>query len=171
MLTLWWVDEGVASDSFLLFHIASARIQTHPWGLGVTSSTYDIISTLHLLIWWSDRNLIVNHVKFSLNSNNMSENCCFVSIFDSHSGYLEIEFHMIYSKILPREQHQEWITCNPFESTHHKVNINGEPGRVAQSVERLTQEPGVPTYFSFSFRWFKKGSCQLLTKVCSLITG
>ena len=66
---------------------------------------------------------------------------------------------------------QEWITCNTFESTHHKVNINGEPCRVAQSVERLTQEPEVPTYFSFSFRWFKKGSCQLLTKVCSLITG
>ena len=45
------------------------------------------------------------------------------------------------------------------------------PGRVAQSVARLTQEPEIPgsihgpaTYFRFSFRWFKKGSCQLLAK-------
>ena len=66
---------------------------------------------------------------------------------------------------------QEWITCNTFKFTHHKVNTNGEPGRLAQSEERLTQEPEVHTYFSFSFRWFKKGSCQLLTKVCSIITG
>ena len=29
----------------------------------------------------------------------MSENCSFVSIFDAHSGYLETEFQMIYSKI------------------------------------------------------------------------
>ena len=47
------------------------------------------------------------------------------------------------------------------------------PGRVAQSVARLTHEPEVPgsisgpvTYFRFSFRRFKKGSCQLLAKVC-----
>ena len=31
--------------------------------------------------------------------NNMSENCSFVSIFDAHSGHLETEFQMIYSKI------------------------------------------------------------------------
>ena len=44
-----------------------------------------------------------------------------------------------------------------------------EPGRVAQSVGHLTQKsgvlssiPGLATYFRFSFRFFKKGSCQLL---------
>ena len=44
------------------------------------------------------------------------------------------------------------------------------PGRVAQSVGHLTREsgvlgsiPGLATYFCFSFRFFKKGSCQLLT--------
>ena len=53
-----------------------------------------------------------------------------------------------------------------------------QAGRVAQSVERLTQEPEVPgsitgpaTYFRFSFRWFKKGGCQLLAKVCARSTG
>ena len=53
-----------------------------------------------------------------------------------------------------------------------------QPGRVAQSVGHLTRKSGVPgsipgltTYFRFSFRFFKKGSCQLLAKVCARITG
>ena len=51
-------------------------------------------------------------------------------------------------------------------------------GRVAQSVGRLTRKsgvlgsiPGLATYFRFSFRFFKKGSCQLLAKVCARSTG
>ena len=52
------------------------------------------------------------------------------------------------------------------------------PGRVAQSVRHLTRKsgvlgsiPGLATYFRFSFRFFKKGSCQLLAKVCARSTG
>ena len=52
------------------------------------------------------------------------------------------------------------------------------PGRVAQSVGHLTGKsgllgsiPGLATYFRFSFRFFKKGSCQLLAKVCARSTG
>ena len=52
------------------------------------------------------------------------------------------------------------------------------PGRVAQSVGLLTRKsgvlgsiPGLATYFRFSFRFFKKGSCQLLAKVCARSTG
>ena len=52
------------------------------------------------------------------------------------------------------------------------------PGRVAQSVGHLTHRsgvlgsiPGLATYFRFSFRFFKKGSCQLLVKVCARSTG
>ena len=52
------------------------------------------------------------------------------------------------------------------------------PGRVAQSVGHLTRKSGVPgsipglaTYFRFSFRFFKKDSCQLLAKVCARSTG
>ena len=52
------------------------------------------------------------------------------------------------------------------------------PGRVAQSVGHLTRKsgvlgsiPGLVTYFRFSFRFFKKGSCQLLVKVCARSTG
>ena len=51
-------------------------------------------------------------------------------------------------------------------------------GRVAQSVGHLTRKsgvlgsiPGLATYFRFSFRFFKKGSCQLLVIVCARSTG
>ena len=62
-------------------------------------------------------------------------------------------------------------TCDP--SYFHAL-----PGRVAQSVGHLTHKsgvlgsiPGLATYFRFSFRFFKKGSCQLLAKVCARSTG
>ena len=52
------------------------------------------------------------------------------------------------------------------------------PGRVVQSVGHLTGKsgvlgsiPGLATYFRFSFRFFKKGSCQILAKVCARSTG
>ena len=52
------------------------------------------------------------------------------------------------------------------------------PSRVAQSVGHLTRKsgvlgsiPGLATYFRFTFRFFKKGSCQLLAKVCARSTG
>ena len=55
----------------------------------------------------------------------------------------------------------------------------GMPGRIAQSSGHLTHKsagvlgsiPGLATYFCFSFRFFKKGSCQLLVKVCAGSTG
>ena len=54
----------------------------------------------------------------------------------------------------------------------------GGGGVVAQSVGHLTHKsgvlgsiPGLATYFRFSFRFFKKGSCQLLAKVCARSTG
>ena len=56
-------------------------------------------------------------------------------------------------------------------------NSHIKPGRVAQSVGHLTHKsgvlgsiPGLATYFRFSFRFFKKGSCQLLAKVCARST-
>ena len=52
------------------------------------------------------------------------------------------------------------------------------PDRVAQWVGHLTRKsgvlgsiPGLATYFRFSFRFFKKGSSQLLAKVCARSTG
>ena len=52
--------------------------------------------------------------------------------------------------------------------------LKHKPGRIAQWVGHLTREsgvlgsiPGLATYFRFSFRFFKKDSCQLLAKVCA----
>ena len=50
--------------------------------------------------------------------------------------------------------------------------------KLVTSVGHLTRKsgvlgsiPGLATYFRFSFRFFKKGSCQLLAKVCARSTG
>ena len=51
-------------------------------------------------------------------------------------------------------------------------------GHSREGVGHLTRKsgvlgsiPGLATYFRFSFRFFKKGSCQLLAKVCAQSTG
>ena len=73
------------------------------------------------------------------------------------------------------------IICQPSLNTFTMI-IHGVPvvwpGPVAQSVGHLTRKSGVlgsipslATYFRFSFRFFKKGSCQLLAKVCARSTG
>ena len=66
----------------------------------------------------------------------------------------------------------------PILSESHYCFNNMQPGRVAQSVGHLTHKsgvlgsiPGLATYFRFSFRFFKKASCQLLAKVCARSTG
>ena len=63
------------------------------------------------------------------------------------------------------------------QSEHIFVSTNPE-GYVTQLVGHLTRKsevlgsiPGLATYFRFSFRWFKRGSCQLLAKVCARSTG
>ena len=65
-----------------------------------------------------------------------------------------------------------------LETENTETLMNFTPGRVAQSVGHLTHKsgvlgsiPGLATYFRFSFRFFKKGSCQLLAKVCARSTG
>ena len=61
------------------------------------------------------------------------------------------------------EQDQTLISPNPV---CHSICISWKPGRVAQSLGHLTRNsgvlgsiPGLATYFRFSFRFFKKGSC------------
>ena len=61
-----------------------------------------------------------------------------------------------------------WIGYNSYTAVCLPVRVI-KPGRVAQSVGHQTRKsgvlgliPGLATYFRFSFRFFKKGSCQLL---------
>ena len=52
--------------------------------------------------------------------------------------------------------------------------IFNQPDRAVHLTRKsgvLGSIPGLATYFRFSFRFFKKGSCQLLAKVCARSTG
>ena len=67
---------------------------------------------------------------------------------------------------------------SPFDFVGLEKGLLLVPGRVVQSVGHLTRKsgvlgsiPGLATYFRFSFRFFKKGSCQLLAKACARSTG
>ena len=72
-----------------------------------------------------------------------------------------------------------WVTRLPACHAADMYNYASvKPGRVAQSVGRLTRKSGVlgsitglAIYFRFSFRFFKWDSCQLLAKVCARSTG
>ena len=62
------------------------------------------------------------------------------------------------------------------KASHHLLTVG--KGHIAQSVGHLTRKsgvlgliPGLATYVRFSFLLFKKGSCQLLVKVCARSTG
>ena len=71
------------------------------------------------------------------------------------------------------------LVLNPMiQQTIINLHTIYKPGRVEQSVGHLTRKsgvlgsiPGLATYFRFSFRFFKKDSCQLLAKVCARSTG
>ena len=59
------------------------------------------------------------------------------------------------------------IIARGFKEINRKLPCTW-PGRVAQSVGHLTRKsgvlgsiPGLATYFRFSFRFFKKGRCQV----------
>ena len=81
-------------------------------------------------------------------------------------------------------KHAEHMIREGFKDENSYIFINHTlfhclpAGRVAQSVGHLTRKsgvlgsiPGLATYFRFSFRFVKKGSCQLLAKVCARSTG
>ena len=93
-----------------------------------------------------------------------------------------LDVHYVRGTYIPVS---DFLSRHSLTDTHPKL-IEGldlhvhaiKPGRVAQSVGHLTRKSGVlgsipslATYFRFSFRFFKKGSCQLLAKVCARSTG
>ena len=75
--------------------------------------------------------------------------------------------------------HSKWLSAKTVQVISLPAKSHQEvPGRVAQSVGHPTHKsgvlgsiPGLATYFRFSFGFFKKGSCQLLAKVCARSTG
>ena len=49
--------------------------------------------------------------------------------------------------------------------------LTDHTGHLTRKSGVLGSIPSLATYFCFSFRFFKKGSCQLLAKVCARSTG
>ena len=85
------------------------------------------------------------------------------------TSVLKSEIKIIY------EAHKQVSEQNG--NANHVVFSKIWSGRVTQSVALLAQEIEVPgsiaglaTYFLFSFRLFKKRSCQLLAKLCAQST-
>ena len=76
--------------------------------------------------------------------------------------------------LVVRDTHSQYYTLLILLTESKAYLSRAVPGRVAQSVGHVTRKsevlgsiPGLATYFRFSFRFFKKGSCQLLAKVCA----
>ena len=132
------------------------------------------------VIWWALRKLGVDewivHLVQGMYSNARSR----VRVGEGYSEEFEVKVGVHQGSVLSPllfiivlEALSREFRCGvPWE------DLYAEPGRVAQSVGHLTRKsgvlgsiPGLATYFRFSFRFFKKGSCQLLAKVCARSTG
>ena len=118
-----------------------------------------------------------------------------IIIYDSrmYKVYNRSLLTLLHGKLAPVHLGVVWTVGNSPDSRANKIYSptsdkltevqlyfmsTRQPGRVTQSVGHLNPKsgilgsiPGLATYFRFSFRFFKKGSCQLLAKVCALSTG
>ena len=93
-----------------------------------------------------------------------------------------LSFCTAFFRLFASERQKDEMALTSHKSykilVQHFSSINVQkPGLVAQSVEHLTRKsgvlgsiPGLAKYFRFSFRFFKKGSCKLLAKVCARST-
>ena len=112
------------------------------------------------------------------------------SIYSVHFKFTLFIFDRLLSGLDMPEQHVNPIALRKAKTVYmynyglpecsmvKYGSLSNQPGRVAQLVRHLTRKsgvlgsiPGRATYFRFSFRFFKKGSCQLLAKVCARSTG
>ena len=106
------------------------------------------------------------------------EECCEKAKFIRYKNENYKKKYVITRENISRLEIETRVLLLPYFLLHIHVLLLGLPGRVAQSVGHLTRKsgvlgsiPGLATYFRFSFRFFKKGSCQLLAKVCARSTG
>ena len=61
--------------------------------------------------------------------------------------------------------------CNRCDLFQTMSELSAGPRSAMGRAPDLGSIPGLATYFRFSFRFFKKDSCQLLAKVCARSTG
>ena len=100
-----------------------------------------------------------------------------LTVLNRHKFSRSVQRHR--SHLYARSYKEQILICDGWiYSNVIPCSLIHEPGRVAQSVGHPTRKsgvlgsiPGLATYFRFSFRFFMKGSCQLLAKVCARSTG
>ena len=101
-------------------------------------------------------------------------------LVDTYLRYAPRRYDII--KELPeeaKERHDEihqliFMTClrmATFKESKVLFNQGQSVGHLTRKSGVLGSIPGLATYFRFSVRFFKKGSCQLLAKVCARSTG
>ena len=130
-------------------------------------------------------NFIVDHERYVRESVMVwgAINCAFESELAICNGNFTANAYLnqvLRPAVRPMFQQKQGLKYQQNNAPLHRARAttNFLPGRVAQSVGHLTHKsgvlgsiPGLATYFRFSFRFFKKGSCQLLAKVCARSTG
>ena len=101
-----------------------------------------------------------------------------VCVCTSSLDILKSKFVICISVCIVSSRYLRVEICSKSTDISKRIFWSQKPGRVAQSVGHPTRKsgvlgliPGLATYFRFSFRFFKKGSCQLLAKVCARSTG
>ena len=106
--------------------------------------------------------------------------CLRISVFNTTKQQLQQKNGTAFAKLTPALSEQflgsrrlpgmansnECVHC-PFEIIYIQYLV----GHLTRKSGVLGSIPGLATYFRFSFRFFKKGSCQLLAKVCARSTG
>ena len=122
----------------------------------------------------------------SLGFNFLSNVRIFNNLMDEWMTYDFASFSTVFQSYQDDGRMIMKTVCNgtPFTNEKNSPGAGIEagtvrsPGRVAQSVGHLNRKsgvlgliPGLATYFRFSFRYFRKDSCQLLAKVCARSSG
>ena len=95
------------------------------------------------------------------------------SILLSHSGNVvtRIGIHTHTHTKLGNKLNKKIGDVKPVFFGHFFTEKTQSVGHLTRKSGVLGSIPGLATYFRFSFRFFKKGSCQLLAKVCARSTG
>ena len=109
-----------------------------------------------------------NNTKHLFGTKSFFKHCLFI-IHDSSMGVI----HSNCGRVFVQGQlsyKPAWPITRP-QFSHFILMQESMCQRSDRKSGVLGSIPGLATYFRFSLRFFKKGSCQLLAKVCALSTG
>ena len=129
-------------------------IRQNHWTMKYRSQWPTFILTSSIKSYW----LIIP--RYHINTSN--------SLQDIRQNHWTIKYRSQWPTLILRSSIKSyWLIIPRF----HVNTSNKLVGHLTRKSGVLGSIPGLATYFRFSFRFFKKGSCQLLGKVCARSTG